>query len=302
MPDGHRLGVDIGGTFTDFVLLDAEAGPARRQDADDAARPARAVLDGCRALVDARRGSTRRRRADRPRHDARHQRADRAPGRADRADHDARASATCSRCGREMRYDIYDLAPRRCPTRSCRAALRFEVDERLPADGASLTPLDRRRRSRRSAARSRDGRRGGGGLLPARLHERRARASIAGAACASGAGADGHRCPASVAPEIREYERTSTTVANAYVQPLARALPARLERRAAATRGFDQRLLPDALERRHHDARRGDALPDPARRVGPGGRRARGGHWTASCSASPTWSRSTWAARPPRCA
>ena len=42
-----------------------------------------------------------------------------------------------------------------------------------------------------------------------------------------------------VAPEIREYERTSTTVANAYVQPLDErylaALGARLRERRASS-------------------------------------------------------------------
>ena len=42
---------------------------------------------------------------------------------------------------------------------------------------------------------------------------------------------------AEVCPEIREYERTSTTVANAYVQPLMAGYLGRLEA-ALAARGF----------------------------------------------------------------
>ena len=48
--------------------------------------------------------------------------------------------------------------------------------------------------------------------------------------------------------------------------------------RAAARRGRLRREpVPDAVERRYHDARDRDALPDPARRVRPGGGRAGGG-------------------------
>ena len=82
-------------------------------------------------------------------------------------------------------------------------------------------------------------------------------------------------CPADVLPEIREYERTSTTVINAYVGPIVRALP-----RLAAAR---------ARARRHRRADRmimqsnggvmttGAAMRKPAvhHRIRPGGRRDR---------------------------
>ena len=80
-----RLAADIGGTFTDIVLLDGRA-PLRRQGADDAAgagdgrhrRHARRAGGGGPRL--------RRHRRVRARHHARHQRHHRAQGRAHRAD------------------------------------------------------------------------------------------------------------------------------------------------------------------------------------------------------------------------
>src|SRR5581483_4954347 len=48
----YRLGIDIGGTFTDFSLLDEATGAlAGFKWPTDAADPARGVLDGLRALV-----------------------------------------------------------------------------------------------------------------------------------------------------------------------------------------------------------------------------------------------------------
>ena len=90
-----RVAVDIGGTFTDLVHLEAESGEV---GAAKASTTPRRFEDGVlEALGQA---DLRRRRLPRPRNDGDHQRADRAEGRADRADHDARASATCSRSRR----------------------------------------------------------------------------------------------------------------------------------------------------------------------------------------------------------
>ena len=95
----YRIGVDIGGTFTDFALVRRGDGRASRRTSSSPRRddPAQAVLDG-------RARPARRPPAspiadvsiDRPRHDARHQRGDRAQGRADRHAGHARAFATCS--------------------------------------------------------------------------------------------------------------------------------------------------------------------------------------------------------------
>jgi hypothetical protein len=55
-----------------------------------------------------------------------------------------------------------------------------------------------------------------------------------------------------VAPELKEYERTSTTVANAYVQPLVRRYLATLE---AGLQGMGDRGAPA-----HYAVQRGELL------------------------------------------
>ena len=81
-----RLAVDIGGTFTDVVLLDAASG---RVVVDKTLTTPAAPLDGVRRGVAAaarqgRRAPGRDHGPDRPRHDAHHQRADRGQDRAGR--------------------------------------------------------------------------------------------------------------------------------------------------------------------------------------------------------------------------
>ena len=79
-----------------------------------------------------------------------------------------------------------------------------------------------------------------------------------------------------VNPEIREYERSSTTVANVYVQSIVEGYLADLRdadgggRRAAAAADH-------ALQRRGRHARRGAPPPDPDAGVRPGRGSARGG-------------------------
>ena len=75
-----------------------------------------------------------------------------------------------------------------------------------------------------------------------------------------------------VSPEIREYERWSTAVANAYVQPVMDRYLGRLDE---ALRKLRRRLpaVHDDLGRRPRRARDGAQVPDPARRVRPGRRR-----------------------------
>jgi N-methylhydantoinase A len=111
---------------------------------------------------------------------------------------------------------------------------RFEVTERLAADGAVLVPLDAA-----SVERALDGALGAGAeavavcLLHAYLNPAHERA-IADAV-------KGRRpdlpvsCSADVVPEYREFERFSTTVLNAYLQPLMDQYLTGLEERLLAT-------------------------------------------------------------------
>ena len=86
------------------------------------------------------------------------------------------------------------------------------------------------------------------------------------------------RCALSceVVAEIREYDRTSTTLTNVYVQGLASRLPA-APRDASARARHRRRPVRHAVERRR--VRRRDRVPVSRApdRVRPGGRRARGG-------------------------
>jgi N-methylhydantoinase A len=139
--------------------------------------------------------------------------------------------------GRELRYDVYDLFLER-PAPLAARPLRLEVAERLGADGSELRPLDCP-----SVERAADSLRESGveavavSLLHSYLdpsHEERVatvlRERLPGIAIS---------LSSRIAPVMHEYERASTTAANAYVQPLMGAYLERLRE------GFG-RLVPKA--------------------------------------------------------
>jgi N-methylhydantoinase A len=111
---------------------------------------------------------------------------------------------------------------------------RFEVTERLAADGSVLVPLDAA-----SVERALDGALGAGAeavavcLLHAYLNPAHERA-IADAVKGRRPGLP-VSCSADVVPEYREFERFSTTVLNAYLQPLMDEYLTGLEERLLAT-------------------------------------------------------------------
>ncbi|PZF77917.1 hydantoinase/oxoprolinase family protein [Aestuariivirga litoralis] len=121
--------------------------------------------------------------------------------------------------GYEKRFDHYDLMIDR-PVPLVPRTLRFEITERLAADGRELLPLDEgavKKLAQRIIAE--DVKSVAIGFLHAYAHDRheaRVRELLTRllpqdvTVCIS----------SEVAPEIREYERFSTTVANAYVRPL----------------------------------------------------------------------------------
>ena len=59
-----------------------------------------------------------------------------------------------------------------------------------------------------------------------------------------------------IVPQIREYYRLSTTVINAYLQPILARYIAQLERRLQRGRAHDAAEIHHAVERRHGDVRR----------------------------------------------
>ena len=121
--------------------------------------------------------------------------------------------------GYEKRYEQYDVNIER-PAELVPRALRFGVPERLAADGTVLRALDEAAVSRAAEAmKAAQVQAVAVGFLHAYAwpaHEQRARELLAGVL-----GPEVTICLSSeVCPEMREYERFSTTSANAYVRPL----------------------------------------------------------------------------------
>jgi N-methylhydantoinase A len=219
-----RLAVDIGGTFTDIVLQIGEARRTRKV-LTTPAQPEQAVMDGMRLILA----------------DARARISDidvfiHGTTLATNAIIERRGATTALVAtqgfrdvldiGTESRYDQYDLGidkPKPLVPRS----LRFTVPERIDADGAVRLPLDEAAvRALAPELRAKNVESVAFAFLhsyanPA--HERRAAAILQEEM-------PGIRVTLSsaVCPEIREYERTSTAVANAYVQPLIDGYLARL--------------------------------------------------------------------------
>ena len=235
-----RIGIDVGGTFTDFVLLDDATGETRTHKCLTTPRdPSDAIEEGIRGL-------------ERQVPDC--------IGRLEEIIHGttlvinaiierkgARTGLVTTRgfrdvleLGREIRYAAYD-AFAEMPEPLVPRERRLEVDERLRADGSVLTALDEARA--RAALRS---------LAAIKVesvavcllnsfenpvHELALKRLI------------GEELPGAsvsisyeVLPQIREYERTSTTVTNAYVKPLTERYLARLRERLASI-GFGGRLF-----------------------------------------------------------
>jgi N-methylhydantoinase A len=217
---GCSLGIDIGGTFTDLVVHDHDAGAhVSRKVLTTHDDPGRAVAAGVAGLL--RDGVI-------------------DPGRITRVVHattlftnaliertgaptgliTTAGFADTLEIGRERKFDLYDLDIAK-PEPLVPRHLRLEVAERVGADGRVLAKLD----GKAVEARARQ-------LVDAGVtsiavvflhayanprHEAQAARAIA------------RRFPRvaittshEVAPEIREYERASTAVANAYIKPLAR--------------------------------------------------------------------------------
>ncbi|MEZ5824126.1 MAG: hydantoinase/oxoprolinase family protein [Geminicoccaceae bacterium] len=222
-----RIGADIGGTFTDVVMAADDGSlfettkilttPARPDDAvvESVAR----LLERCpvEAISHIVHGTTLFTNALIERKGAR------------TALVSTRGFRDAIEIGREHRYDMYDLYMQR-PEPLAPRYLRFEVDERILADGSVLTPLDEAsvaevigqlREEKVEAV--------GVCLLHAfanPVHEQRIgellRAALPDLAIT---------LASDLVPEIREYDRSSTVLANVYVQKLAADYLGRLHAR-----------------------------------------------------------------------
>ncbi|MEM8857281.1 MAG: hydantoinase/oxoprolinase family protein [Chloroflexota bacterium] len=236
MKQKYRVGADIGGTFTDLIIVDTATGEFTigktltthgdpsiavetvlkdvLEAADIGADEVQHVIHGTTLVTNAmieRKG-------------------------AKTALMTTQGFRDSNEIGRETRYDLYDLMLEQ-PKPLVPRYLRFGVPQRTLADGTTHTKLDEAH-VERLAKELAD--RGIEAVAVAFLHsftnpadERRAQAIIEEAA-------PNMRVSISsdVVPEIREFERASTTVANVYVQDLVEKYLRQLERRLEAN-GFE---------------------------------------------------------------
>ena len=237
--DRYRIGFDIGGTFTDFVLLDAVSGRIRIHKCLTTPKdPSAGALEGLDELLRAAgltfpqigqliHGTTLVTNAIIERAGA------------TLALLTTRGFRDALEMGIEQRYDIYDLFLQ-FPEPLAPRDLRREIDERTTRDGVIITPIDLDQVRREVADLVT---RGVEALAVCFLHSyknpaheravkdllRREFPEVAVSLSCE------------VVPELREYERGTTTTANAYVQPLMDRYIARLED-ALAERGFGGRF------------------------------------------------------------
>jgi N-methylhydantoinase A len=227
----HSLGIDIGGTFTDIVAYDHDTGRQWNRKVltthDD---PSRGVAAGVAAVLASGRllpsAFTRVVHATTLFTNALIERTGAATGLITTA-----GFADTLEIGRERKYELYDLTLTK-PEPLVPRDLRLEVAERTTFDGRvrlRLPPREVRARATELVD---------AGVTSIAVvflhayanprHEAQAVATIA------------RRHPTvmvtashEVAPEIREYERTSTTVVNAYIKPLAHRYLALMARKLA---------------------------------------------------------------------
>src|SRR5262245_28424204 len=215
----YSLGIDIGGTFTDIVVHDQDSGRQWSRKVltthDD---PARAVRAGVVALSAA--GQIDPSRVTRVVHattlftNALIEKKGAATGLITTA-----GFADTLEIGRERKYELYDLHITK-PEPLVPRNLRLEVAERTLADGSIARRLAPREVAARAAALARAG---VSAIAVVFLHAYANPRHEAEAVRLITRRHPDIAVTASheVAPEIREYERASTTVANAYIKPLA---------------------------------------------------------------------------------
>ncbi len=236
----YRLGCDIGGTFTDFVLLNDRTGEIKAYKClTTPGDPSDAVEEGLRGLEKETPGFI-------------HQ--------LDEVIHGttlvinaiierkgARTALITTKgfrdvleIGRGMRYAPYDIFAE-FPKPLIPRHLRFEVDERVRSDGSILKPLDRQEATRvvreilklnvESIA-----------VCLINSFENPAHELLLKEIIETEAPGISVSISFRVLPQIKEYERTSTTVTNAYVKPLTGRYLSKLAGRLEAF-GFKGKLF-----------------------------------------------------------
>jgi N-methylhydantoinase A len=227
----YSLGIDIGGTFTDIVIYDHETGrQVNRKILTTHDDPARAVATGVAALLGE--GRVEPRHVTRVVHattlfsNALIERKGAATGLITTA-----GFADTLEIGRERKFELYDLDIEK-PEPLVPRNRRLEVAERIRADGSVKQPLD----AGEVAARA--GELVAAGVTSIAVVFLHAYANPHHEAMAARIITERHPDIAvtashAVASEIREYERASTAVANAYIKPLARRYLELMEQRVA---------------------------------------------------------------------
>jgi N-methylhydantoinase A len=227
--DRYRVGIDIGGTFTDLVLIDDETGEQavgkilttpddpseaveeglyellEREDVE--AEQLKTVVHGTTLVTNAlieRKGTT-------------------------TALLTTEGFRDAIAIGTEHRYDMYDVFIEK-PEPLVPRSLRYGVRERSLDDGSVMVELDEEQvRSIVTELKEREV----GAVAVSFLHGFRnpAHERRVGEILAKEAPEITVSLSSEVSPEIREYERTSTTVCNVYVRPLVERYLQRLEER-----------------------------------------------------------------------
>ncbi|MBI5966893.1 MAG: hydantoinase/oxoprolinase family protein [Deltaproteobacteria bacterium] len=227
MPRRYRLGIDIGGTFTDLVLLDEARGRIEigklLTTPEDLAKGVLAIFQRMlrekninpAEIQSAIHGTTIATNAVVERKGARSGLLT------------TRGFQDVLEIGREIRYDLYDIYLT-MPEPLVPRFLRREINERVDQDGNILKPLEASEVEEVVKELTQNGIKS---LAIAFLHayaypqhERQALERIQRVFPALPVSLSSE-----VACEIREYERTSTTVANAYLQPLMESYLENLE-------------------------------------------------------------------------
>ena len=218
-PGRHsRIGVDIGGTFTDLVWVDEATGAAQVGKLLTTPKdPSQAVEQGVVTLLNDAGGRTA---------DVRsliHGTTLATNALIERKGARTGLLTTAGfrdavEIGREGRYDMYDLFIDQ-PTPLVPRHLRLEVSERITADGKVLTPLHQAT-ARAAIAQLKEA--GVEAVAICLLHAYRnpVHERLLKDLCVELLPGVPVSCSSEVVPEIREYERTSTTCANVYVMPL----------------------------------------------------------------------------------
>lgn len=228
----YRLGVDIGGTFTDLVLVEDTGAVVGTSKVLTTPRDlAAAVVEGTAALL--------RDFGAAPRDVAYFVHATTQTSNTVIERTGAKTALITTRgfrdileFGREDRYDLYDLFIK-LPEPLVPRPLRFEITERMAADGSVIVPIV----LEETAEIERVLRREGVEAVAITFlhayryprHEQAARDALRKAGFAGPIVLSAEICP-----EIREFERTATTVANAYLMPRTAGYLDQLERRVRA--------------------------------------------------------------------